>query len=175
MLPIISAALGIAQAVGLDSWIINKLSSSDSGAANLAGKVIQLATEVTGEKDPEKCANSLMGDRDAMAEFKLLAEVNQQELLMAGYEDRKDARQMYNKHSNQADLIADRVMKYNLPYICIALLANVLAVYYMRDAGAVLAAISSVLGMAIKSLFDERMAVTGFYFGSSMGSKNKDK
>lgn len=175
MLPIISAALAIADLTGLDDWIGKKLRRSDNGAAKLATKIMDMAQDVTGSADAAAIAKSLNSDPHANAKFRELVESNDQALRLAAYQDRKDARDMYKDHSGQADKIADRIMKWNALYIVIALIANVVAVYYLKDSGAVLATLSSVLGMAIKSLFDERMAVTGFYFGSSMGSKHKDK
>jgi len=171
----IIAALGIAEAVGLTGWIKNKLSGSDSTAASVASKVLDFATAQTGESDPTLALTKLNADPELAFKLKETLLANEQELDMAPYLDRKDARAMHNKHPEQADKIADGIMKFNLPYIFILLVANVVAMFYLKDYSAILAIVSNLLGMTIKSLFDERNCVTGFYFGSSMGSKNKDQ
>ncbi|NQY65966.1 MAG: hypothetical protein HRT38_20250 [Alteromonadaceae bacterium] len=175
----IIAALGIADAVGLTDWVKSKLSNSDSNSAKIAAKVMDFAMSKTGESDPDKIQQRLSADPTLAAQLKQTLLDNEQEIDMAPYKDRQDARAMHNKHPEQADKIADkiadRVMTQNLPYIFILLIVNVLAVYFLKDQGAIIATISNVLGMTIKSLFDERICVTGFYFGSSMGSKNKDE
>jgi hypothetical protein len=90
-------------------------------------------------------------------------------------QDRQNARSSYTVHNIQADKIADRVMRFNLIFIFAVLLINVGAVYWLKDEGTILAIIGNVLGMVLKGLFDERQTVTAFYFGSSMGSKQKDQ
>jgi hypothetical protein len=170
----IIAALGIAEAVGLTGWIKNKLSGSDSTAASVASKVLDFTTAKTGESDPEKAMAALNANPELAAQLKQTLMANEHALDMAPYLDRKDARAMHNQHPEQADKIADGIMKFNLPYIFILLVANVLVMFFLKDFSAILAIVSNLLGMTIKSLFDERNCVTGFYFGSSMGSKNKD-
>jgi hypothetical protein len=170
----IIAALGIAKAVGLTDWVTNKLSGSDNNAAKIAAKVIHFASDATGQTDQATIEKQLSNNPELAAKLKQTLLSNEHELDMAPYKDRQDARAMHNQHPEQADKIADRIMKYNLPYIFILLIANVLAMFYLKDYSAILAIVSNLLGMTIKSLFDERNCVTGFYFGSSMGSKNKD-
>lgn len=123
---------------------------------------------------PELALDAVKKDPAAANELKKQIMANEQALSMAAYEDRKDARAAYRVHPEQADKLAERIMRWNLPYIAFLLVMNCIAVYCFKDHGALLATISSVLGMAIKSLFDERKEVSGFYFGGSMHS-NQDK
>jgi hypothetical protein len=168
------AVLGIAKTLGITDWVSDKLSSSDNGAAKIAAKVLDFASQATGESDPVKINKALIADPTLAIQLKQTLLDNEHELDMAPYKDRQDARAMHNQHPEQADKIADRIMKYNLPYILFLLVANCLAMFYLRDYSAILAIVSNLIGMTLKSLFDERNCVTGFYFGSSMGSKNKD-
>ena len=168
------AVLGIAKTLGITDWLGEKLSGSDSGAAKVASKVLDFASQVTGETDPVKIEKVLSADPALAAQLKKTLMTNEHELDMAPYKDRQDARAMHNQHPEQADKIADRIMKYNLPYILFLLVANCFAMFFLRDYSAILAIVSNLIGMTLKSLFDERNCVTGFYFGSSMGSKNKD-
>lgn len=168
------AALGIAKAIGLTDWVTNKLKNSDNDAVQIAAKVIDFASDATGQKDIKAMEHQLNTNPALADKLKKTLLDNEHELDMAPYKDRQDARAMHNKHPEQADKIADRIMKYNLPYILFLLIANCLAMYFLKDYSAILAIVSNLIGMTLKSLFDERNCVTGFYFGSSMGSKNKD-
>jgi hypothetical protein len=170
----IVAALGIAKAIGLTDWVTDKLSGSDNDAAKIAAKVITYASTSTGKKDPSAIEKTLSEHPELAAKLKQTLLDNEHELDMAPFRDRQNARDMHNKHPQQADKIAHGIMRFNLPYIFILLVANVIAMVYLKDFSAILALVSNLLGMTIKSLFDERNCVTGFYFGSSMGSKSKD-
>lgn len=168
------AVLGIAQTLGITEWIGDKLSGSDSSAAKVASKVLDFASQITGESDPVKIQKALSTDPTLAAELKQTLVANEHEIDMAPYKDRANARQMYSVHNSQADKIAERVIKYNPLYILLCLIVQSLALYFLHENASLLSLITSVLTMAIKSFFDERKEVTGFYFGSSMGSKNKD-
>jgi hypothetical protein len=168
------AVLGIAKTLGITDWISNKLSGSDNDAAKVASKVLDFASQATGESNPLKIEKALSNDPKLAAELKATLMANEHEINMAPYKDRQGARGMHNKHPEQADKIADRIMKYNPVYIAICLICQAFALYFMRDNPELLALLTSVLTMATKSFFDERKDVTGFFYGSSMGSKSKD-
>lgn len=171
----ISSALIIAKATGLDDWIINKLKKSDSGAAKLAGKIIGFATQATGFENPEHAAKQLAERQDQNEQFILAVTANEHELKKLAFEDRKDARAMYQVHNNQADNIAGNVIKYNLPIIGLLFIVIAVASYFLREQAALMSIVNSLATMTIKTLFDERKEVLGFYFGSSMGSKQKEQ
>jgi len=171
----ITAAITIAKATGLDDWILDKLGLGDSGAAKLAKNVLAYATEATGSTTPEKALKHLESYPAASQSFKNKILQNEHVLKKLAFEDRKDARDMYQVHHSQADVIADRIMKWNLPAIVLLLIANAFAAHYFKNDTTLLLTIGNFIGMAIKSLFDERTNVIGFFFGSSMGSKQKDQ
>ena len=88
--------------------------------------------------------------------------------------DVQDAREMYEKTSHtKADDIASSVINFNL-WIILGLVATMTLVIMYVD-GQVAAVISGLIGTAIGNLFQERNTVIGFFFGSSQGSKDKDK
>jgi hypothetical protein len=101
------------------------------------------------------------------------------ELFLASLADVKDARDMYKTTGHeQADKIAENIMKRNLPYIVIMASVNVLVLLFAETfdlSTAVVLAVGNVIGMVIQSLINERAQVVGFYMGSSIGSKLKDK
>lgn len=171
----ITAALAIAKATGLDDWIINKLKKSDNGAAKLATKIIGFSKEATGFENPQLAQEQLVKRVEQKQQFLLMIETNNHELKRLAYEDRKDARAMYKVHHNQADEVAERVIKYNLPLIGLLFIVMAVASYFLREQAALMSIVNSLSTMTIKTLFDERKEVLGFYFGSSMGSKQKDQ
>jgi hypothetical protein len=93
---------------------LNKLGLGDSGAAKLAKNVLAYATEATGSATPEAALEKFNNYPEATKSFKNKILENEHVLKKLAFEDRKDARQMYQVHHNQADIIADRVMKWNL-------------------------------------------------------------
>lgn len=142
-------------------------------------KVVEVVEVVKGKSKAEQslALDSVLNElpQDVMSDVQYeLALINeQQESQKMLLEDRQSARDAYKVHNEQADKIAERIMKWNLPYIAFVLIVNVLCVVFITNSP-VLAAVNTVFGMVIKSLFDERQNVSGFYFGSSMGSKQKD-
>jgi len=89
--------------------------------------------------------------------------------------DAQNARGMYGKHNEQADKIANSVITYNIMYVVAVALAQILAITMTDLPDAAIVVIGNVCGWIIKGLLDERLQVCGFYFGSSLGSKNKGK
>jgi hypothetical protein len=95
-------------------------------------------------------------------------------LIELDYQDRAGAREMYKVENQMADSIAKRVIVWNLWIVFIALLIEILVVIYMEDK-TLIAIISSAIGGLTTALLQERQQVINFFFGSSIGSKNKEK
>jgi hypothetical protein len=85
------------------------------------------------------------------------------------------ARKMYmdSEDTATADFIANKIIKENL-IILIALVAIQVGVLVFVE-GQVAAVITGVVGTITGALIQERNTVVNFFFGSSMGSKQKDK
>ncbi len=97
------------------------------------------------------------------------------ELLEMDIKDLKDARSMYKSGKNKmADSIADRVIKLNLWVVLIAILIEIISVIYITDK-VLIAIISGAIGSVTTALIQERQQVINFFFGSSIGSKEKNK
>lgn len=172
----LNIALAIANAVGADDWLKDKLANTRAG--KLANKVIDIAKKATGAPSfDEQDVAQLKKDRDMQMAINLALIDSRHQLMELAYLDRADARSAYKIHPEQADKLATLIMRWNLPYIAFLLIANCVALYFLKDHAELLIVIGNVLGMAIKSLFDERKEVTGFYFGGSMQSSpdNEDK
>jgi len=85
------------------------------------------------------------------------------------------AHQTYQTKNNMADTIAKQIIERNLPIIGLLVLINVLLVYFLKDNSTLIAIASNIIGITIGNLFAERQAIVNFFFGSSIGSKDKDK
>ena len=95
-------------------------------------------------------------------------------LIELDFEDRAGAREMYKTENQMADQIANRVIVWNLWIVFLAIVIEILVVIYMEDK-TLIAIISSAIGGLTTALLQERQQVINFFFGSSIGSKNKDK
>lgn len=84
------------------------------------------------------------------------------------------AHQTYQGKSNMADVIAKQIVERNLPIIGLLVLINVLLVYFLQENATLIAIASNIIGIAVGNLFAERQAIVNFFFGSSIGSKEKD-
>lgn len=167
----VGIALALAKLAGVDDWLKDKVGGVVS--SNVASKVISIAQEVSGALTPEFALDSIGESEHLANEFKVKLMNNEQELRLAAYQDRKDARATYRVHPQQADKLASFIFKFNLPCIVVLVVINCVVLHFFRDDAALLASIFNVVGMAIKSLFDERKEVTGFYYGGSMDASEK--
>lgn len=169
----ISTALKLADTFGLTDWLNSKFAGSGD-SIKVAEKVIDVAKQVTGVTDP---INLIDSDVSPTIISSVKAQILEQEheIDKLAFADRAGARDMYNEKSEQADQIARNIMTWNLPMISIMVLIQVAAIHYMGDKGAVLGVISNVIGMVLNALITERQQVAGFFFGSSLGSKLKNK
>jgi hypothetical protein len=90
------------------------------------------------------------------------------------YKDVAHARDTYKETDHKvADFVAKKVINYNLWVVLAAILVEVLAVVYIDDK-VLIAIISGAVGGLVTALLQERQQIINFFFGSSMGSKNKE-
>lgn len=93
------------------------------------------------------------------------------------YNEAKHAKshETYQINSAMADTIAKQIISRNLPIIAVLVIVNILVVYFMEDKPSLIAIASNIIGVAIANLFNERQAIVNFFFGSSLGSKEKSE
>jgi hypothetical protein len=103
-------------------------------------------------------------------EFENKKEINRHEEYKYG-----KAHDTYVVKNNMADVIAKQIIARNLPLIGFLVFINVLIVYFLKDNASLIAIASNIIGVAIGNLFNERQAIINFFFGSSIGSKEKDE
>jgi hypothetical protein len=89
------------------------------------------------------------------------------------YQDLASARDMYKEKSDMADSVAKKIIDWNLWIMLALVIVQVLVIMFVD--GQVAAVVTGVVGTITGALINERNTVVNFFFGSSMGSKDKDK
>lgn len=167
----IALVKGIADATGLTNWIASKFGDS----APVAKAVIDTAVKVSGAQSAQDVVDILSRDSVKAAEVKAAIEAQEMQLIQLAYDDLKSARSMYQSTGHeQANYISTQVIRYNLPMVGLLVIANALALYFIKEA-TIAVAVGNVIGASVQALWNERQQVIGFFFGSSLGSKMKDR
>lgn len=85
------------------------------------------------------------------------------------------AHETYRMKNDKQDRIAEQIIRYNLPVIFLLVCINIALVYFLRDKeySTLIAIASNIIGVVIGNLMNERQAIINFFFGSSIGSKEK--
>lgn len=160
-------ALGLAKFVpDIVGWI------AGDKAEKVASKVVGIAEDLTGQRGDE-AMKAINQDPHLALEFHkaVMADKHRfDEMVLA---DRQSAREAYKVHNEASDKIAFIIMRFNLPLVFLLVVADVLACIYLGENAAVLTTVSTTVGFVINALLKERQDVTGFHFGSSLGSKMK--
>ena len=172
----------IGNTIGKVAPMLGTLLAPATGGASLAiGALVSSALGV--ENTPEAVHAELKKNPDALLklkelEFKEEASIRQHIFDLAKIEQEKylKAHDTYqNSNHEMADKIAMQIVKNNLPIIALLVMSNIGVVWAFEDNATLIAIASNVIGVAIGHLFNERQAIVNFFFGSSMGSKNKTK
>lgn len=132
--------------------------------------ILDIVRDVTGYQNPSE-------DIVREKEVEISQQIHNQEfeLELALLSDRQDARQMYSESKKQVDAIAQTVIRWNVVWVVGLVLVQILVVYFLREFGTLIAIVGNVVGFVVAQLLSERGDVIGFYFGSSEGSKEKDR
>jgi hypothetical protein len=169
----------IGKTIGQVAPMLGTLLAPATGGASLA--IGAMVSSVLGvENTPEAIELELKRNPDAMLKLKELEYKEQdslrtQVLALAKLEADKynKAHDTYQTKNEMADNIAKRIIERNLPYIAVLVILNLVLIYYMKTEVALLAIASNIIGITIGNLFQERQAIVNFFFGSSIGSKQK--
>lgn len=172
--PIIVGGIKLAMAFAPQ---IMGLFSSDTAddIEKVSGVVMAVAKSITGHSNEEDALAALHADPAAALAFQTALLADKHVAAKMAYADRADARDTYKVCHAHTDAIADRIMTYNLPAVIILAALNVWAVWLFKDDGATSAMVTVIITAVNNSLLTERQQVCGFKFGSSMGSKLKDR
>jgi hypothetical protein len=162
----------------------NKKQFKDTGIFKaikaIAPKALNIATDVASEVFPPMAiVDKLVGealkgklntsDKALIQSEKRLYE----EQYILYISDVQDARQLYKDKSSTADHIAKGIMKFNLLLIFALVFAEIIVIANVE--GQIAAVITGVIGTITGALINERTTVVNFFYGSSLGSKDKDK
>ena len=164
--------------LGLVKFVPDLIGMFDSKKGEQAKKISEtvgkVAEAVTG-KSGQDAVNAIEQDPALAYRFKLAVMADSHVVEQMNLDNTKSARDMYKVHPDQAAKIANNIMKYNLIIVFLLVIINVGAVTFLKDDAAVLAIVSNFIGIVLHALLNERQSVVNFFYGSSMGSKNKNK
>ena len=166
----LSVALGLVKFVPDLIGLFDKKKGKQ--AQELATTVSNVAESITGKKG-EAAVAAISADPELAYQFQLAVMADSHVQEQMELENTNAARDMYKVNPEQASKVAAHIMKFNLIIVFLLVIINVAAVIWLKDDAAVLAIISNFIGITLGSLLNERQAVVNFFFGSSMGSKNK--
>tara|TARA_B100000929_G_scaffold291123_1_gene288150 strand:- start:1396 stop:1974 length:579 start_codon:yes stop_codon:yes gene_type:complete len=179
-LGIISTALGLAELV---PDIVDLFSGKDSKKqTDVARDVVDIGRSaveaVTGKRieTPAEVENKIRESVEIRREFQRQYASQKHELRKKYLEDVQDARDMYESTKNPTtDRIANHVINFNLVYVLVAVAVQVGCMIFLKDFPNLLVLIGNIIGIIVGNLLQERAQILSFYFGSSLGSKMKDK
>jgi hypothetical protein len=162
--------------LGLIKFVPDLIGMFDSKKGEQAKKISEtvgrVAEAVTG-KTGQDAVSAIEQDPSLAYKFKLAVMADSHVVEQMNLDNTKSARDMYKVSPEQAAKVADNIMKYNLVIVFLLVVINVGSVVGLRNHAAVLAIVSNFIGIVMMALLSERQAVVNFFFGSSMGSKNK--
>lgn len=168
----ITLAKTIISKTGLGRWISKKVGKVIG--EKTAHKVVAIAQQVTGVSSVDEVLDCLSKDKAAAIQVRNTLMQNEHTLQMTMVEDRQNARAMYVEKNEMADAIAERVIRFNHWVVVLLILANCAVAYYVQERGLALA-LGNLISLSIGALWQERQQVVGFFFGSSLGSKQKSQ
>lgn len=174
-------AIAIGTALALAKFVPEVIGLFDAKRGKQAQEAVEavenVAAAVTG-KTGDEALKAIEADPNLAYQFKTAVMADKHVSAQLDAEDRKSAREAYKIHHEQADKIANSIMVWNLPALLVMAAAQVLVVYLAKKYNLpveIVAIVSNLLGLVIKALLDERHSVVAFFFGSSLGSKMKNK
>lgn len=164
-----------------------------NGTDQLADKAVELVKDKTGidltaKKEPTLTAEELKALKEFEMNYKMelekLALENKkednrheekyEELKVSDKQNARGASHLHEMQTETAKKVYDQT-KVLIPVLLIAdVLLSFLADYLSLDT-AIVVGVSNLIGIAINNAFRERQTIMEFLFGSSIGSKEKDK
>lgn len=169
---ITATALSIIKATGLSAWIGRRLGGEPGERAS--ARIVETAEGIVGGSPNKDVVKTLKADPAMTDQVRLALVAQEAELVELNMADMQDARAMYKQKNAQADKVATTIMRFNLPAILLLIVFNIGAIYFINNP-TVAVAIGNLVGASISFLWQERQQVMGFFFGSSLGSKEKSE
>lgn len=165
----VAIALGLAKYIPEVMRLFGKEDSAD-----VADRVLGVASAVTGIKDPEQAAEAIKQSPELQIQLREIALKDKWMQERIDLDNVKDARSMYATNHKSADDIGKHVIKYNLPLALLIFVGNIGALALFKENSEILLIVGNMTGFLLNSLLKERQDIINFYFGSSLGSKIKE-
>lgn len=166
----ITIALALAKATGLTEFIGRKL-GGDRGA-EVAGKIVDVAESVTGQKDPKAMLDAMRRNQALAHQLKMkMLELSEADARREA-EDRANARAKEIAISNSAQ--APLLVKVVPAVLSLGVVAMCFVVFLVLMFVDINAENKDVVVYVLGALNSAMTMVLGYHFGSSLGSKSKD-
>jgi len=166
--------MGILSILGLLKKVPKLIKAVTGGNGGLKDKAIALAKSITGTENENDAVAALHADPELRYKYELALLADKHIPDRLNLENTQGARDSYKVHHLQADKIAEKIMNYNIIVAFLLVVVNVASVVMLDDKTLIAIISSSTSGFGA-ALMAERQNVVNFFFGSSMGSKSKDK
>lgn len=167
----ITAAIGLLKFVPEIVGLFSK--KHGDNADKVANTVKEIAADISGKSTADEQEAYFSANPELAHQFRLAVMADKYVDEQMRLDDVKSARTMYSGQNEQADKIANSVIRYNLIIVAVLLSLDVIAMILLQDKPTILAMIATLFGGVMQSLISERQSVIGFFFGSSLGSKMK--
>ena len=181
----------VIELVGGSATVIGGLIGGPAGAAvgGLIGKALGV------DNKPEAIENALVNNPEALIKIRELEVSKELAMLKAQYDnkvednrheehsvnlevnDKQNAKGSNHLYELQTD-IGKRIFIQTSIIIPLLIMINVLLISYAADlklGEAMISMVSTLIGIALNNAYRERQSMIEFLFGSSIGSKMKDK
>lgn len=166
----VALAKTILTVTGLGGWAKKKLGDKfGTKTAETIGAIAQAAMKTS---SPEAALVELRKDPAKALLLRDKLEQREHELILAGLDDVKSAREMYTEQHDMADHVARKVIRQNHLIVLLLIVANSAVALFVKESGLALA-LGSLISASVGALWQERQQIIGFYFGSSLSSKTK--
>lgn len=168
MVPV-TIALALAKATGLTDMIGRKLGGEKG--AEIAGKVMEAAEIVTGNKDPKAALEAMRQNQELVQALRMrLIDLYESESKLE-IEDRANARAMQVAALNQSDVFSKRFVYYFAMGWSFFTMAYLIGITFFAIPESSVRFADTVLGFLLGTIIATMIA---YFYGSSKSSKDKD-
>lgn len=165
----ISIALALAKATGLSDWLGEKINGKKG--AEVAGKVIDIATGLTGGMSPDDLVTCAKQDQEFAQALRAKLLDNAHEIDKLAFADIKDARAMQVAALAQDDVFSKRFVYYLAAFWSVLTAVYIGAITFTAIPETNVRFADTILGFLLGTIVGTIMQ---YFYGSSRGSHGKD-
>ncbi|AUR86320.1 TMhelix containing protein [Vibrio phage 1.084.O._10N.261.49.F5] len=141
-------------------------------AENIAEDVLGIATNLTGTSSKSEALKIINQDPKVALEFQKAVMADKHRIEEMFLADKKDAREMQKAALDQDDLFSKRFIYYFASVWSLFAMSYLACITFLTIPEANTRIVDTVTGFLLGTIIS---AMIQFFFGSSLGSKNKDK